>query len=315
MMNSAELSVVLVNKYGFDRLRRVIAALSEQSIADRLELVIVSPFDATNEDPSPFAAVRYVKCGPIHSLGPLRAAGVLACSAPFLVFGEDHCFPRPGWAGALLSRLREGWMGVGPLVLNHNPSSWVSRADYLLNYGSWFQARNGGPVRDIPPHNSAYPTAVLQALGRELPELLQMDHHLQFKLRCRGGRLFLEPAAQVAHTNVSRGLVLCKSQFSGARIYGATRAAYHRWTALRRGFYAAVFPAIGVLRLIRACALLPDWRALPVVPLLTLASMMAATGEACGYLFGSGSALLYRVDDELDRASCLIDADRHLLFL
>jgi hypothetical protein len=117
----ADLSVVLVNKCGLDRLRPIFASLARQSIAGWLELVVVSPFEAPNEEPSPFANLRYLKCGPIHSLGPPRAAGVQACSAPFLVFGEDHCFPEPEWAAALLSRLQEGWTGVGPLISNHNP--------------------------------------------------------------------------------------------------------------------------------------------------------------------------------------------------
>lgn len=312
-MNSADLSVVLVNKYGFDRLRRTLASLAAQSIAHRLEVVIVSPFDAPGEEPSAFAGLRYVKCGAIDSLGPLRAAGVQACSAPFLVFGEDHCFPRPGWGTALLQRLGEGWTGVGPVILNHNPSTWVSRADFLLNYGFCSPGCHDGSVRYIPPHNSAYPTAVLQGLGSDLPGLLEMDHHLQARLLSRGGRLFIEASAQSAHTNVSRPLMLCASQFNGARIYGATRSAYQRWPAYRRGLYAAALPAIGVLRLTRACALIRDWRELPVVPLLTVAAMIAAAGEACGYLFGNGSALLHRVDEELDRPSCVIAADRHLL--
>ena len=164
-MASAELSVVLVNKFGFDRLHRIFESLAEQSIADRLELVIVSPFDPPDGEQSPFAKVQYVKYGPIDCLGRPRAAGVQACSAPYLVFGEDHCFPRPGWAAALLSRLREGWTGVGPAIVNNNPFTWISRADWLLNYGYFSPACRRGPVSYIPPHNSAYPTAVLQALG------------------------------------------------------------------------------------------------------------------------------------------------------
>jgi hypothetical protein len=313
-MSSADLSVVLVNKYGLSRLRRVLTSLAEQSIADHLELVIVSPFDAPHGEPFPFAGVRFVKCGTIYSLGTQRAAGVQVCTAPFLVFGEDHSFPRPGWAEALLRRLREGWTGVGPVLLNHNPSTRVSRADFLLNYGFWSRGCPGGPVRAIPPHNSAYRAAELQALGPELAELLEMDHHLQARLLSQGGRMFIETEAETAHTNVSRPLIQWISQFNGARIYGATRAATHRWPAYRSGIYAASFPAIGALRFARACALLRDWRELSLLPFLAIAAGSAAAGEAYGYLFGSGSSLRYRVEEELDRASCVVLADRPLLF-
>lgn len=309
----ADLSVVLVNKFGLDRVRPILACLAEQSIACQLEVIVVSPFDPPNEDPSPFASLRYVKCEAIGSLGPPRAAGVQACSAPFLVFAEDHCFPGPRWAASLLSRLREGWTGVGPLISNHNPSTWISRADWLLNYGCFSADGCSGSVRYIPPHNSAYSTAVLQALGPELPGLLQMDHHLQAHLLSSGGRLFLESSVKAAHVNLSRPLAHWTSQFHGNRIYGATRAEYDRWPPYRRGIYAAAFTLIAAIRFSRACALLRRWRALPVIPLLMIAATIAAVGEAWGYLFGSGSSLLHRVNEELDRPSGVIAAERPLL--
>ena len=75
----------------------------------------------------------------------------------------------------------------------------------------------------------------------------------------------------------------------------------------------ANFPAIAALRLIRACAFLNGWKSLPVVPLLTIGATFAAAGEACGYLFGAGGALLQRTDEELDRLAGVIDAERSLL--
>jgi hypothetical protein len=230
-----------------------------------------------------------------------------------MVFAEDHCFPRPGCAAALLSRLREGWTGVGPLILNHNPSTWTSRVDWLLNYGCFSPGRPAGEVSYIPPHHSAYPTAVLRALGPELSDLLEMDHRLQERLCAGGGRFFLEPSAQAAHINVSRLLAHWDSQFHGSRLYGATRATCGGWPGYRRGLYAAAFPVIAVLRLARVCRLLTDWRSVMLLPQLTIAATLAAAGEACGYLFGTGSSLARRVDQELDHVSYITAGDRPLL--
>jgi hypothetical protein len=77
--------------------------------------------------------------------------------------------------------------------------------------------------------------------------------------------------------------------------------------------YAAAFPLIGAIRLTRACAFVRGWRALPILPLLAIGAMTAAVGEAYGYLFGSGSSLLHRADEELDRPSGVIGSERHLL--
>ena len=80
-MASAELSVVLVNKFGFDRLHRIFESLAEQSIADRLELVIVSPFDPPDGEQSPFAKVQYVSTARLSALAG-RAPPVCKLSAP-----------------------------------------------------------------------------------------------------------------------------------------------------------------------------------------------------------------------------------------
>jgi len=309
----AALSVVLVNKLGFDRLRRVIACLEAQSLAGQLELVIVSPFEPPSQAPSSFACVKYVACDSMDSLGPPRALGVRACSAPYVVFAEDHCFPQPQWAESILGRLREGWTGVGPAILNHNPGTWTSRADWLLNYGGFGPDRQSGSCAYIAPHNSAYATAALQRLDGELGELLQMDRNLQSRLLSEGGRLFFEPSARTAHTNLSRPRCHWSTQFHGARVYGALRARYEHWTAIRCGAYTLVFPAIAALRLVRACTHLKGPREVPLFPLLILASTIAAIGESCGYLFGAGSSLGWRAEEELDRVSGLIEAERRLL--
>jgi Glycosyl transferase family 2 len=309
----SELSVILVNKYGFLRLQRILESLAAQSLASQLEVIVVSPFEAPGGGSEwPFARIRYVKCGRVDSLGPARAAGAQACSTPYLVFGEDHCFPHAGWAEALLARLRQDWTGVGPVIQNHNPATWISQADWLLNYAG-FAYSAGGPTNYIPPHNSAYDTAALKALGPDLAELLQMDHHLQERLLSNGGRLFLEPLAQAAHTNLSRPLAHWASQFHGSRVYGATRALHMGWPLHRRVVYAAAFPAIAALRLARACMLFSNWRAFAVLPLLAVAATLAGLGEASGYVFGLGSALLSRADEELDRPSGIVASEQHLL--
>ena len=62
---------------------------------------------------------------------PLRARGP---SAPgehrswrlVVAFGEEHCFPEPGWAQALIDAHREDYAAVGPAMHNANPDTIVS---------------------------------------------------------------------------------------------------------------------------------------------------------------------------------------------
>jgi GT2 family glycosyltransferase len=251
-MVSGEISVVLVNKFGPERLVNIFAALSAQSIASQLRLIVVSPFAPPNSTTYPFASIQHVPFAPIVTMGPARAAAVMACSTPFLQFAEDHCFPAPGCAEALLKRLEAGYVGVGPFVLNHNPATCFSRADYFLNYGCFGPGSGSGEAQWIAPHQSAYRTDVLQKLGGELAGLLELDVHLVSRLAAEGARLYVEPSARVAHTNLSRSTAHWRSQFNGNRVYGATRVRYESWNFPRRLIYAAAWPAIAGLRLLRA---------------------------------------------------------------
>lgn len=310
---SGELSVLLVNKYGPERLHRIFAALAAQTIANQLEVIVVSPFAPPASEGYPFAGLHHVLFGPIETMGPARAAGVMACCTPYLVFAEDHCFPQPDCAEAMLRRLKEGYTGVGPVVLNHNPLTWISQADYCLNYGSFGPQQRGGPVQTIAPHQSAYQTAALQQLNIDLPGLLELDTHLVSRLHADGARFHVEPSARVAHTNLSRPKAHWASQFNGNRVYGASRMRYQRWSLVRRSLYSAAWPAIAGLRLFRACRSLRRRRDWCVFPFLVVGALVAALGEATGYFTGEGESLARRCDEEMDRYSGVINAERHLL--
>ena len=78
-----------------------------------------------------------------------------------VAFVEDHCFPTPGWAEALLRAHERAWAGVGPVVLNANPKRTLSWANLLIEYGPWLHPRERGTVSHIPGHNSSYSLVVL----------------------------------------------------------------------------------------------------------------------------------------------------------
>ena len=89
-------------------------------------------------------------------------------SAPIVVFTEDHCFPEPEWAAALLARHAEPWAAVGPVLRNANPETTVSWADLLIAYGPWLAPGVAGPKDHLPGHNSSYKTSVLREYGDRL---------------------------------------------------------------------------------------------------------------------------------------------------
>jgi Glycosyl transferase family 2 len=67
-----------------------------------------------------FLQFRVVEVGTINSTARARATGVRHASAPVVALTEDHAYPAPGWAEALINAHKEGWAAVGPVMANAN---------------------------------------------------------------------------------------------------------------------------------------------------------------------------------------------------
>ena len=312
-----ELSVILVTTDTFASLRRVVEAYRAQTAAAALEVVIVTPVpEALAPEPAllaGFGAWRVVDCGPITAVTAARAAGVAHCRAPIIAFGEDHCFPAPDWAAALIDAHRQPWAAVGPAFDNANPTRMLSWANLYMEYGPFLAPIGPQATTDLPGHNSSYKREVLLAYGDRLEAVMEAETVLHADLRAQGYQLFLQPAARVYHTNMTRlGPALATAQVYG-RLFAAARA--HGWGLGRRLIYVLGAPLIPWVRLRRALAdvrrtgrqreLLP--RLLPPLLLLLYAN---ALGELLGYALGEGGARPALLRLELRRESFLAPGDR-----
>jgi hypothetical protein len=211
-----------------------------------------------------------------------------------VVFAEDHSYPQPDWAEALIAAHREPWAAVGPVVANANPRSAVSWADFLPGYGPWLDPTPGGVVDYLPGHNSSYKRDLLLELGSDLDPMLNAESVLHWELQARGHRLYLEPAAKTRHFNFSRLSIYLRATFLHARTFAAERARAGRWGPLRRLAYATAWPLIPLVRLrrvFRDVRRAPSHGVLPrVLPPVLLGLTVSALGEATGYLLGPGEA-------------------------
>lgn len=286
--------MVLVTGDGAEHLAGILARLRRQTIAPRLEVILVTR--ARHVDgvaalrPNEFGAFRVI-AGDLSTSARGRAMGVKAASADITIFAEDHCFPVDDrWAERIVDRFAGDWDGVGPVVDNANPATGASCATHLLEYGLY--ARPDGPaeVRLMPGHNSGYRTARLTAYGEGLADMLETEWRLQNDMRARGSRFVIDPEIRVAHLNYARfGSSLSLHHLAG-RMFAAHRR-IGRGPVWRLGFAAAA-PLIFAKRLGQAVmdALASDIRPdLPRALPATIAFLaVSAAGEAMGYLFGTG---------------------------
>lgn len=294
-----EMSVVIATPGDYGTIRKTIGFLRAQTVRERLEIVVVvssaSRLGPLGSELNEFGGFRLVELGRIDSIGRANAAGVRQASAAIVALAEDHAFPEPNWAAALIAAHRDSWAAVGPMVANGNPRSVVAWADFLIGYGPWMSVHAPGERDFLPGHNSSYKRDILLHYGPALDEMLEAETVLHWDLRRMGHRLWLEPQALVAHVNFSRVVPWMRAQFHGGRVFAARRAQLQNWSLGRRFFFtggAPLIPAVRLWRLVRQHRCggndQPSW--VRLLPVLMLGLLLDGAGQFLGYAFGAGAA-------------------------
>jgi hypothetical protein len=285
-----------------------------------MEMILVGPSDealeAPEEELDAFAAVCRVAIGPITSIGAANAAGVRRARGRVVALTEDHCFPEPGWAAALLEAHEDDEVcAIGPVVSNGNPGTSISEADFAIGYGPWMAPLPAQTMPFLPGHNSSYKRDDLLALGKRLDRFLEAETVLHFEWTAQGRILLVEPRANVRHVNYSRWRSWLPVQYLAGRHFGGSRAT--TWTRRRRLFYACASPLIPFVRLARIVReYFRPGRSplllLRVLPSLTIGLALDGVGQGVGYLLGSGRSMERLSRYEFNRIEHVRPADQAL---
>ncbi|HEV7992539.1 MAG TPA: glycosyltransferase [Gemmatimonadaceae bacterium] len=312
------LAVVIVAVTGTSSVERTMRHLRAQTARRAIEMIVVASasdaVDAAALSAGEFASFRVIPVGPILQRGAAAAIGMRAATAPIVGLVEDHSFPDPQWASALIVAHADDWAGVGPAVDNANPDSAMSWVNFILTYGIFSGTPRAGERDILPWHNSAYKRAALEPFTDRLGALLEWEGHLQEELRASGHRLYLEPAARTRHLNVSKVRSTLGLHVLRGRILGALRAERERWSYGRRVVQAAAFPLFPLLHLrylsaaMRAMPI-PNALAFRVYAGLGAALCVTAAAEAWGLLGGAGDSMARLEEYELHRTRHLARAD------
>jgi hypothetical protein len=303
LVSEPQLSVVLVTDH-FRTIRRVVARLREQTVRDRVELVIAAPSRAALEIEDGaldgFAAVRVVETGSIHPMSIGRAAGVRAASAPVLFLGETHSFAHPEFAESLIRAHQQPDEVVVPGIGNANPESALSWAGFLMDYGPWAYVLPAGDVGWGPTWNVAYKRAALLAFDASLETMLCAGDALTSAFRASGHRYRLEPAARLDHANVSHLRSWINERYLTGLLIASNRKA--RWSLSRRLLYivaSPLIPAVVLSRMVRPTRMLSRAGSLPrwTIAALLAGAFIRTVGEVVGYAVGAGTDAEPRMED------------------
>ena len=145
---------------------------------------------------------------------------------------------------------------------------------------------------------------------------MEAETLLHWDLRAEGHRLYLEPAARVAHTNFSLWSSWIPVQFYAGRLFAGSRA--RQMPFLRRLVYIAGSPLIPLVRLMRIAARVRSGRLLGrfwlCLPVLVIGLMLDAVGQLIGYAMGAGNAADEVARFEFHRRLHITEQDRREVF-
>jgi hypothetical protein len=320
-MSEIDLSVILVTASSYERIRKTIRHLAAQDIANHMQLIIVHqterPIEVLPEDTEQLGEVTLFATGTFQSTGDPRADAVSVAKGTRTVFAEDHSFPEPGWARALLAAHAMGYPVVGPSMRPSNPDTTLGWADMCLNFGPSAAPTESEETSLLCWHNLSYSTDLLRA-QENLGELLEAEGVFFRRLENQGQKLYRAAEAQVLHTNLSamRGFFL--GQFWGARLFWSTLVSVEDWSWPKRLFFTALTPLVSLRRFLRA---VKDFHrtapgpSISALPYLLLASILIPAGAIAGLLAGSGNCMQYRLSLEFERERYVARGEEQIIFV
>ena len=327
---AADLSVVFAVRGTFANNRKTLECLCAQTIAPSIELIVVSNDAELLRKVEDFVSSSgcFSRCTFLFRAGGDmardRMLATAEATAAAVAFAEDHAFPERNWAEELATAfaLSKNTLAAAPLILNLNPESAVSRAQFLVTHG-WHQGGHSSErfedCADLPWHSTAYRRDVFAAETSEGGvEIFQAESFLQERIRRShpDARLVQCTHTSTHHGNMSRLYPALIFAFHGGRLFGALRCRQRGWGLGSRIARSCLFPVVAVLSVCRTTPILWDrcsWpRTISNVLLTFPIAFFHAMGEAIGTCCGVGESERAYATYEYNRARLIRAADRSL---
>jgi hypothetical protein len=300
MTKDPALSVVVTVVEGGAALERCLAALSRQTDAPAMEVIV--PFDDTIRDVTHLAAAypafRFVDIGEIEGAGRRRdaytqhmrydcrrSAGLATARGRYVAMLEDRGWPRPDWAREMVA-LHEHMphAAIGGAVENGAVGS-LRTAVFHCDFGRYEPPLQAGDADYVTDINICYKRAALDAV-RPLWEMRYQEVPVNCALRKHGLHLSDRPRVVQQRGPLRLGDALAE-RVQWGRTFGLVRGrAGSRVAALGRVAAAPLVPAVLLWRHVRKqlASDRPPSRFVPAVPLTLLLMLFWALGEAIGEL-------------------------------
>jgi glycosyltransferase involved in cell wall biosynthesis len=285
------LTVIVVTRNAQNRIAPLLKALAKQSLADELDVLIISIASAAPRLSSQEGLnVTLINRSDFQNLGHARAEGARRARSTLVAFLEDHALPDPYWAEAVYEAFRNApdMVAVSYSFLNGSPDTYFYRSVFMAEYGALAHPLREGIAPSLVANNVAYRRDPLLAVGTSLGALMEIDYFLQ-KAMSSDFKITTAPKALLAHqTNRHLGDLL-KGHFHYAQLFAVRRVQFEGWSFPKRVVGAAAVPLlVPLLRIKRLFHAVGDpskaARAAAALPIILLLYFAGALGEAWGLL-------------------------------
>ncbi len=218
-----EVSLVLVTAHGLDELAMPLPGILGQTIARRIELILVAPEgQVTEQDLAELSAlhsVRLVEKSEVVNRGFDAAAGVVFATAPFVGLHENHTRAEPQTYERVLAAFKPEDGALAPVMYAANEDMAWGQAMYAVAHHHAGPPNSDKPKGNLVLHHGIYRTELLQASGENLRD----EPGVQNDLLDKGYHLRSVPETAVWHLNESRPRMVTKVLFALGRLYGFAR--------------------------------------------------------------------------------------------
>jgi GT2 family glycosyltransferase len=313
-MTRPAVSVIVPSYAAAGTIERCLGSLEAQTAAAEAEVIVV---DSSSDGTAELVARRFpwvtLLAFPTRKFpGDARNLGVARARADILAFTDADCIADRRWLETILAAHRDRPDPlIGGAIENGNPESRVGWAAYLLELSQWVPSRPGGRMREIPTGCLSLKRWAFERWGPFVEGTYSSDTAFQWRLVRDGHEPLFDPAIRVAHLNIDRAGELARRKLRHGRDFARLRAREEKFSAARRGAFAALAPGLPPLlwwRIARRVAGDPLLRArlARATPLLLFGLSAWSIGEALGYLSprrepGDARAVVARRDDAKER--------------
>jgi glycosyltransferase involved in cell wall biosynthesis len=239
-------------------LSRCLDALAAQTLANRLEVIVVDDGSLAQDEVVGVVArhprarlIRRSGDGP----GAARNAGALDAQGAFLFFTDDDCEPERDWVERLVERLQRGADAAAGTTLSRG-GVLAAASEIAAHAPAAARPPNGSDLAFAPSNNLACTKAAFAATpyDESYPDAAGEDREWCARLTAAGYTLRAEPEARIIHhQELTLGRFLQQQARYGRGAFRFRRIGEPRplesagfyWTLLRRAF--AEGPSVGLL--------------------------------------------------------------------